>query len=198
MGRSHTVNVAAAIADGGRADAARSERYSRPAVILHWLMAVLLIGQIGMGLYMVELPKRTPEVAYYYNLHKSLGLVALMLIAVRLAWRWRRPPPASPELHRSALLEKLAQASHRLLYACMLLIPLFGLAGSSFGKYPVKFFGYALPQFGWESPLLQGLFRQVHAAVAWLLCALIVLHLLAVVYHLVTSGGGVLRRMSVR
>ncbi|MFC7517645.1 cytochrome b [Herbaspirillum sp. GCM10030257] len=92
--------------------------------------------------------------------------------------------------------EKAAQASHQLLYACMALMPLSGYAGSNFGKYPVKSFGYALPQLGWESALLQNLFRQAHATLAWLLFALIVLHMLAVVYHLVKSGRTILRRMS--
>jgi len=187
MGRSHSITRPVAPAYSG---AGTPERYSAPAVILHWLMAVLLIAQLAMGLYMVELPKRTPEVAYYYNLHKSLGLVALMLIAVRLWWRMRAPPPRAIA-HTSALQEKAAALSHRLLYACMVLIPLFGFIGSSFGKYPVKFFGYALPRFGWEDPALQGVFRVLHASAAWLLCALIAVHVLAALYH----GRTVLRRM---
>ncbi|MFC7517646.1 hypothetical protein ACFQUU_21780 [Herbaspirillum sp. GCM10030257] len=44
-----------------------------------------MIGQIIIGLYMVDLAKRTPEVVYFYNLHKSFGLIALILIAVGLA-----------------------------------------------------------------------------------------------------------------
>lgn len=199
MGRSHSVSEPMdAAAGSARSNVAQGERYARPAVVLHWLMAVLLIGQLAVGLYMVELPKRTPEVAYFYNLHKSFGLIALMLIAVRLAWRWRNPPPPSTVLHRSAMQEKASRISHRLLYLCMLLIPLFGFAGSSFGKYPVKFFGHALPQLGWESPVLQSFFRQAHSALAWLLCALIVLHLMAVAYHLATSGKMILQRMSLK
>jgi len=159
---------------------------------------VLLIGLLAVGLYMVDLPRRTPEVAYYYNLHKSFGLIALMLIVVRLAWKWKSGSPAATGLHRNVLQAKAAQVSHRLLYACMLLIPVCGLAGSSFGKYPVKFFGHALLRTGWDNPMLQGFFRQAHAALAWLLCGLIALHVLAVVYHLVTSGSAILRRMTPR
>lgn len=172
-----------------------ADRYSVPAIVLHWLMAALLLAQIAIGLYMVGLPKRTPAVAYYYNLHKSLGLLAFMLVLVRLWWRRRAPAPRGIGLHLSALQQKAAQVSHRLLYACMVMIPLFGYLASSFGKHPVRFFGYVLPQLGWDSPLLQAFFRQFHAALAWLLCALIAVHLLAVVRHLLTSGTLVLQRM---
>ncbi|MGE5648806.1 MAG: cytochrome b [Bacillota bacterium] len=191
MGRSHSLSSPAS-AHSFPADA---PRYSLPAIALHWLMAALLLAQIAIGLYMVGLPKRTPAVAYYYGLHKSLGLLAFMLVMVRLWWRGRAPAPRGDGLHFSALQEKAAQVSHRLLYACMVLIPLAGYLASSFGKHPVRFFGYALPQTGWESPLLQAFFRQFHAALAWLLCALIAVHVLAVARHLLTSGGLVLRRM---
>jgi len=126
-------------------------------------------------------------------LHKSFGLVALMLVLLRLWWRVRTRPPAA--VHASAMQENAATAVHRLLYACMLLIPLSGFIGSSFGKYPVKFFGYALPQLGWESPAIQLFFRYTHAAFAWLLCVLVAVHLLAVLHHLLVSGTSMLRRM---
>ncbi len=190
MGRSHSINPEV-LGDGQAVS--KAERYALPAIVLHWLMGVLLIGQIAIGLYMVELPKRTPEVAYYYNLHKSLGLVALMLVTIRLWRRLRAKPPVA--LHTSVLQEKAASVAHRLLYACMVLIPLTGFIGSSFGKYPVKFFGYALPHLGWESPGVQAFFRQAHAVLVWLLCALIAVHLLAVIHHIATSGTRILRRM---
>lgn len=170
-------------------------RYGHTAMALHWLMAVLLLAQIAIGLTMVELPKRTPEVATFYNLHKSLGLVALILIAFRLWWRTRVPAPPATGLHTSDLQEAAARWSHRLLVGLMLLLPLAGLIGSAFGKYPVRFFGYALPLPGWESEPIQALFRQTHAALAWLLCALIALHVSAVIYHLAVSRKPVLQRM---
>ena len=190
MGRSHSISLDAL---DTRSDAAKPERYSLPAIVLHWAMAVLLVGQVAVGLYMVDLPKRTPEVAYFYGLHKSFGLVALMLVAVRLWWRVRTKPPVA--LHASAVQERAAAMVHRLLYACMVMIPLSGFIGSNFGKYPVKFFGYALPQLGWENPAVQVFFRYTHAAFVWLLCVLVAVHLLAVLLHLAKSGTETLRRM---
>lgn len=190
MGRGHSISIDTlepSIA------VAKPERYSLPAIVLHWTMAVLLIGQVAVGLYMVELPKRTPEVAYYYGLHKSFGLIALLLIAVRLWWRLRNKPPVV--LHVSAVQERAAAMVHRLLYACMVMIPMSGFIGSNFGKHPVKFFGYALPLLGWDSPAVQAFFRYTHVAFVWLLCALVAVHLLAVVLHLAKSGMGSLRRM---
>ncbi|WP_088707392.1 cytochrome b [Noviherbaspirillum denitrificans] len=190
MGRGHSIGLEAL---EQRVATVRAGRYSLPAVALHWVMAVLLIGQVVLGLYMVELPKRTPEVAYYYGLHKSFGLIALMLITLRVWWRLRNKPPAP--VHMPAAQERAAAAVHRLLYVCMAVIPLSGFAGSNFGKHPVKFFGYALPLLGWESTAAQAFFRYVHVAFVWLLCALVAVHLLAVVYHLLKSGAGLLRRM---
>lgn len=169
-------------------------RYSTPAIVLHWLMAVLLLSQLAIGWYMVELPKKTPAVAYWYNLHKSLGLTAFALLMIRIWWRSRSEPPTG-KLHESALFARSARAAHFTLYACMLAAPLCGFLASSFGKHPVKFFGYALPQLLPESPLMQTLFRQMHWGFSWLLAGVIFLHVMAVVYHLATSGTRLVRRM---
>jgi cytochrome b561 len=185
MGRGHSIAIPHMQTAG---ESVTTERYSTLAVTLHWVMAVLLLAMLAIGFYMVGLRKGTPEVAYYYSLHKSLGLVALMLVAVRLWWRASTATPSYAKLQVSPIQEKLACVAHRLLYACMTLIPLSGFVGSNFGKHPVKFFGYALPQLGWDNPAMQVFFRTVHAAFVWLLCVLVVLHVLAVVYHLSRSG----------
>lgn len=168
-------------------------RYTGTAIVLHWLMAVLIFAQIGIGLYMVDIPKRTPPVAFYYNLHKSLGLLALALVALRLWWRARHPAP--PVSGLSLLEAKAAQVAHRLLYACMVLTPACGLASSSFSKFGVHFFGYKLSGLGWEDPLLHAAFKTMHAGFSYLLCALIALHVLAAIWHAAISGVPVIRRM---
>ena len=67
---------------------------------LHWLMAAIIITLIAVGIYMADLPRDTEEQKQYafqfYNLHKSFGVLALMLIIVRLIWVRISPPPALP------------------------------------------------------------------------------------------------------
>jgi cytochrome b561 len=157
-------------------------------------MAVLLFAQLAMGWTMVDLPKKTPAVAYWYGLHKSLGLIAFALLMVRLWCRMRSEPPSGTP-HESALFARSARAAHFTLYACMLATPLCGFLASSFGKHPVKFFGWALPQLLPESAVMQTLFRQMHWGFSWLLAGVICLHVMAVVYHLATSGLRFVRRM---
>lgn len=169
------------------------DAYSKPAMAMHWIMAILLFVQIGLGWYMVDIPKRTPPVAFYYGLHKSLGLIAFALVMLRLWWKSRAPVPSC--LHRSALQEKAAQISHRLLYACMILTPFCGFVASSFTRHGIRFFGYPLPRTGWDDPLIHSVFNNTHIAFSWLLVVLIAVHVMAVFYHLAVSGTRIIWRM---
>lgn len=175
--------------------AASNEHYSRTAIALHWLMAVLLLVQIGIGVYMVDIPKRTPPVAFYYNLHKSLGLLAFALVLVRLWWKSRHPAPSLTNLPLSPLQVQAAKIAHRLLYACMVLVPVCGFVATNFSKHRVAFFGYPLPRLGWEDPLVHTAFSKMHLGFSYLLCSLIAVHVLAVVGHTAMSGTLVVRRM---
>jgi cytochrome b561 len=76
-------------------------------------MAALVFTQFGLGWYMEGLPLG-PEAFTLYNLHKSLGLLALLLLGVRVLWRLAFPPPPLP--HEMSGLEQLAaRATHGLL-----------------------------------------------------------------------------------
>ena len=55
------------------------ERYSTTAIIIHWIMALLIIAMIGLGIYMVDLPKGSDERSWFFALHKSLGLTLALL-----------------------------------------------------------------------------------------------------------------------
>ena len=71
-----------------------NERYRLPAMLLHWVQAGLILWLLWLGWTMVDLPKGAERSAAY-NLHKSLGLLALLLVVIRLAWRRRHPAPAA-------------------------------------------------------------------------------------------------------
>lgn len=160
-------------------------RYSRPAMLLHWAQAALIVWLLWLGWTMIDLPKGAERSAAY-GLHKSLGLCALLLVLCRLGWRRYCPPPAGLLQGREAVLAALA---HRVLYGLLLLVPLAGYLASSFTPYAIKFFGIELPKTGWPDEMLNGLFKQVHLVGIWTLATLIGLHLAAALRHAVQRDG---------
>lgn len=166
-------------------------RYDRGAMALHWLHAVLVLGLIAWGLYMVDLPKGA-ERSFAIGLHKSFGALALVLVLLRLWWRMRHPAPPDPRL--GDMERKLAAAGHHLLYLLLLATPLAGYLSSSFTQYPMKVFGLVIPKAGWPDEAINAFFNGAHKLFAWSLLALIVVHLAAVVMHAI-KGKAVLGRM---
>jgi cytochrome b561 len=149
---------------------------------------------IALGFYMVGIPKGTPDRAFYFNLHKSLGVLTGILVLLRVLWRLAHTPPPLPS-QVPAWETSAAKWSHRLLYLCIALQPATGYLSSSFNKYGVKFFGIALPQWGWEDKHLRELFANIHGVVATVLVVLIVIHVLAAIKHLVIDRDSVFQRM---
>ena len=175
-----------------RSDAAPA-RYTAVAVALHWLVAVLLIAQFAWGWAMQQIPKQPPGFrADAFNLHKSVGLVLLALMLVRLGWRLRHPPP--PLTGLPAWQRRLATGTHRLLYLCLVVQPVAGYLGSVFSGYPVKWFGLTLPAWGWHSVALKDAMSTVHLANSFVLLALVLLHVAGAVRHAL-AGDGYVRRM---
>jgi cytochrome b561 len=192
MGSRDPVN---AIVNAGTAPARGVvSRYTWQAMLLHWLLAVLVIGMLWLGYSLEDIPRNTPARGFYVNLHKSFGVLVLVLVLVRLAWRaTHRAPPFPPAMPRWQVLS--AVWTHRLLYLCILLQPLSGYLGSSFNKFGVKFFGIPLPQWGWEDKALRSSFGGIHEVVAVALIVLITIHVLAALKHLLVDRDQVFQRM---
>ena len=168
------------------------ERYSRPAIALHWLHAGLVIALLVIGWMMTDLPKGPARTAPY-ALHKSLGLCALALILVRLAWRrYQAPPAAAAQL--KVWERRLSVAVHHALYALLLLAPVAGYLSASFTKYPMKFFGLVLPALAWPDDTLNAIFNALHKGAVWGLMLLIFLHVAGALHHALRRDG-VMSRM---
>src|SRR5689334_20858717 len=104
-------------------------RYTAVAVILHWLIAVFLFGQIAFGWFLESVPRGSPLRGFYVNLHKSTGLTLALLILVRIGWRLLNRPPPLPAF-MAGWERRAANWSHVALYACMVGMPLSGYLAS--------------------------------------------------------------------
>ncbi len=173
---------------------APATRYDRFSVLLHWLMAALLLAQLGLGLWMVDLPKDNSGVrAGWFNVHKSTGMLLGLLLLVRLGWAWLRPRIAP--LAISPMKQRLAAWNHRLLYLLMLVAPLSGFLGSVFSQYPIRFFGARLPRLAAPWDIAKEVLSVVHLWAVYSLLLLIAVHLLAFVHHQFILKDQLIRRM---
>jgi cytochrome b561 len=190
-------------------------KYSMPAIILHWLTALLILALFVLGWYMAELPQKAPKATsldlfdlgiwtmqfseaisvrtFYFNLHKSLGVTLLALLVLRLVVRLREGAPAFPTTMR-AWETRVAELTHKVLYALMVIVPLFGVGTTLYSKYGLKWFGLTVFE-GLDDVGLRDFYRELHEIGGWLLFALIVLHVAAAVKHKVIDKDEVMSRM---
>lgn len=171
------------------------QRYSFTAITLHWLIALLIIGNFALGVVMTDIPGLTPTKLRYFSWHKWAGVTILALAALRLLWRLFHKPPAYPATMAPWQLRG-AQLSHALLYVLMFALPLSGYFYSLAAGVPVVLFGlFPLPVLIEPDPALKSVLKAMHYWFAMGLAALVVLHVLAAFKHLLVDRDGVMGRM---
>jgi cytochrome b561 len=170
-----------------------STQFVLTARILHWLMALLILTMLFIGVGMVASVSERHE--WLISIHKPLGIAILILAIVRLVVRLRNPPPPLPA-DLPAIQKFAAHASHWLLYALMLVIPLVGWAMLSAGGYPVMLGpSLRLPPIFPTNAVAFAILRHTHAWLAMLLFLTFLAHLGAALYHGLIRRDGVLRSM---
>lgn len=171
----------------------RAERYTRIAVVLHWLTALCLFAQIGFGWFLESIPKGTALRGPYVNIHKSTGLLLAVLIVIKILWRLAHRPPRYPAF-LAAWERTASKVTQFLLYFCMLVMPFSGYVASNYSKYGVKLFNsIALPPWGTNDPRIYAVFNTTHVLTSYLFVALIVLHILGAIRHALRRDGIVAR-----
>lgn len=177
------------------ADAPRAtvDRYSRGAMLLHWLTAAMVLYLFWLGWTMVDLPKG-PERGASFGLHKSIGMLVIVLTVVRLLWRRANPPPALPGLVARWQV-RLSTMVHHGFYLMLLLHPLMGYVSAEFAGYGNKLFGIKLYNWGWKDHSINEFFTECHEATGVILLLLILIHLAGAISHAVKRGDHVVRRM---
>ncbi|MFG6439819.1 cytochrome b [Roseateles sp. LKC17W] len=170
-------------------------RYTPIAIVLHWLLALAIVGAFGVGLYMTELPF-SPARLKLYNWHKWAGVTILALSALRLLWRLTHRPPADAPM--PAWQAKAAHATHHLLYVLFFAVPLAGWAYSSAAGYPIVWFGVLpLPDFVPKDSGLADTFKLLHKLSAYGLALLVLAHVGGAIKHHFIDRDGLLARMGI-
>jgi cytochrome b561 len=173
-----------------------AERYTTPAIALHWLLALMIMGSFALGVYMSDLPF-SPTRVKLYNWHKWAGVTILVLSLVRLAWRITHRPPADAAM--PAWQAGAAHATHHLLYALFFIVPLIGWAYSSAAGFPIVWFGVLqLPDFVPVDKALAAAIKPWHERSAMLMAALVLLHVAGAMKHQFIDRDGLINRMRPR
>jgi cytochrome b561 len=168
-------------------------RYSTPAVFLHWVLAALIVFMACLGWYMMTV-EREPSGPGLFALHRSIGLIVLTLVLLRVLWRvFHKPEPLPAGTPRWQA--KLSHLVQWLLYVVMLALPITGILGSGHTKTGIAFFGYALPRWTPPDHDTAEQFFGWHSALVWITVGLLVLHVLGGLKHLLVDRDRVFQRM---
>lgn len=178
---------------------AATTRYIPLARALHWLLALGIVGNFALGVYMSDLPF-SPARLQYYSWHKWAGVLVLAFSAVRLLTRLLSPPPALPDAVEATMpgWQKLAHhATHLALYTLFFAVPLTGWAYSSAAGFPIVLFGLLpLPDFVPVSEGLADVLKELHELSAFAMAGLVLLHVAGALKHQLVDRDGLMARMS--
>jgi cytochrome b561 len=167
-----------------------------PAKLLHWIGAILILLLLGHGWWMTHFAPRPDRLAHYAG-HAGLGYDFLLLLMLRLLWRWTHAVPALPaDTPRWEYLA--ARASHIGLYLLMFATTVVGwaLAGTMRAPMNKDAFGVPVPLiYVSQDRGMHVLLENSHKILAYVLAALVIVHLVAALRHHFVKHNDVLRRM---
>jgi cytochrome b561 len=164
----------------------------------HWLMAAVILTAICVGIYAADLPKEDPTKGFWFGIHKSLGMTAFFLAILRIGWRLLHSAPG----YRVALGRFTALAAgiaHYALYILMVAVPVGGYVLSTASGRPVTWFGlFTFPSVIPVDKSLAKLADGAHVTGAFILIAVIALHIAAALWHHWFKRDEVMARMAPR
>ncbi|MEM5315165.1 cytochrome b [Paraburkholderia sp. JHI869] len=167
-------------------------RYDFVARLLHWLVVALVAAQFVIGWTMPDVHRDTRpvgEIAW----HLGVGTALVAAMACRLIWRaTHRPPPDN----QTPLMRAVAALTHIGLYALLIAVPVLGWINASSRAWDVTLFGaIPLPALSPAGSSFGHAMGDVHSVLAWVLFALICLHVAAALFHRFVLNDRVLQRM---
>ena len=159
---------------------------------LHWFLASLIIVMLILGLCLDIIPREYRGFAM--GVHKSLGVLILFAVLIRIIWRFYSPPPVS--LSPNILQKIAAKCLHFLLYLAMLIMPVSGLVLIMARGGNINLFGFVnFPSFLAADKIIKNYAGSTHSILAYILIGMIALHFIAALYHHFVLKDNILKRM---
>jgi cytochrome b561 len=169
---------------------ARASRYQPVLVALHWLLALMIIGLLCLGFFVLAtMPNADPRKLDILVWHMAGGMFVLVLMILRLVIRMWSARPATASTG-SPLLDRLASIAHSILYAIVFLMIVTGWFTGWLISGVFQRNGESLPNSFAVFPTFQA-----HAVLAVLLAILIAVHTAAALYHQFVLRDGLFRRI---
>ena len=165
-----------------------AESWGSLSRVIHWLMALSVLGMLGFGFYIANLMKFTLDTLWVYQIHKSIGVTLLVLVMVRIVWHRISPPPQP--IPSTPLQDFAARVVHLAIYVLLLAIPLTGWIASAASDIDTVIWGFTVPRIAPISEDLEHLMFEAHEILTRILMGLLVLHIGGALTH-----RGVLKRM---
>lgn len=172
--------------------------FNRAVVVLHWLLAVSIFFLFISSWWMMGLPLPSEELqfrAFPFQLHKNIGLTLVVLLIVMLYMRFKYPPAApsaqdmTPWMHKSAILAHIA------IYGLIFFVCISGYLSSAHTKWDtVVWWTFTLPRIAEANEDMNEFWGELHTYSAWILLALVAVHVSGAIYHSYRNDG-IIRRM---
>ncbi|MGU3782112.1 cytochrome b [Burkholderia metallica] len=171
--------------------------YARFAIAMHWSIAILILSNLSIGIYMDMFPHNSSQFNGVLFYHASIGSLIFMLTVPRVVWRVTHTPPPLPA-SVPAWQARIAGVLHGALYLLLILVPLTGYVHRLAGAHPVSFFGIVqLPMLVGRDEPLRLLTDTLHRALVLTLGLLLAMHITAGLKHKFVDRDGVAERMGI-
>jgi len=169
--------------------------WGRVARWFHWILGVTIIGMLAYGWWMNHVPAR-PDRFFYRSIHADIGYAVLVLTVLRLVWRSINPTPALPA-DTTRWQRIAARISHGALYVVTMVVAMLGWAhsGARTPDYADWFGLFRVPQITSPDKAAAQAYEDRHIFFAYVLLALIVIHIAAAAWHHFAKRDGVTSRM---
>ncbi|HUJ37481.1 MAG TPA: cytochrome b [Hyphomicrobium sp.] len=161
--------------------------------LVHWIMALAIPAMFALGLWMVTLNYYSPYYRTAPDIHRSVGMLLLILLVLRFLWRLANPKPDDAEL---SPLERVASRTvHWGFYPLLFALMVSGYLISTADGRPIQVFNwFSVPSLIHKKGL-EDAAGEVHEVLAYVTMLLVVLHAAAALKHHFIDHSSILKRM---